>query len=184
MRWKCISVAFSLREPSKASAIRLRALACSARIASYSGTMRPKAAATFSATPSWGQSWRAISKVRAWRVSRLGEDLERLEAIWRTFFLAPGAAGPSPARSPRCGTKKPGPGGLHPKGRSACGGRRRAANLSREEFGVAEGEIRRPQSLLAERVGLKAAHNRGEWSWRWLLLRPVVGARKKDLRNG
>src|SRR5271166_4098802 len=50
-------------------------------------------------------------------------------------FLAPGAAGPSPARSPRCGTTKPGPGGLHPKGRSACGGRRRAANLPREEFG-------------------------------------------------
>ena len=51
------------------------------------------------------------------------------------LFLSPGAAGPSPARSPRCGTKKPGPGGLHPKGRSACGGRRRAANLPREEFG-------------------------------------------------
>src|SRR5271165_1592840 len=97
--------------------------------------MRPKAVATFSATPSWGQSWRAISKVRAWRVSRLGEDLERLEAISVILFLSPGAAGPSPARSPRCGTKKPGPGGLHPKGRSACGGRRRAANLPREEFG-------------------------------------------------
>src|SRR5271166_1773997 len=91
MRWKCISVAFSLREPSKASAIRLRALACSARIASYSGTMRPKAVATFWATPSWGQSWRAISKVRAWRVSRLGEDLERLEAILENLLLAPGA---------------------------------------------------------------------------------------------
>src|SRR5271168_2510511 len=97
--------------------------------------MRPKAVATFSATPSWGQSWRAISKVRAWRVSRLGEDLEWLEAILENLFLAPGAAGPSPARSSRCGTKKPGPGGLHPKGRSACGGRRRAANLPREEFG-------------------------------------------------
>jgi hypothetical protein len=34
MRWKCISVALPLRELSKASAIRLRALACSARIAS------------------------------------------------------------------------------------------------------------------------------------------------------
>src|SRR5271166_245947 len=99
--------------------------------------MRPKAVATFSA-------WRAISKVRAWRVSRLGDDLERLEAILENLFLAPGAAGPSPARSPRCGTKKPGLGGLHPKGRSARGGRRRAANLPREEFGVAEGEIRRP----------------------------------------
>src|SRR5271170_6245045 len=49
--------------------------------------MRPKALATFSATPSWGQSWRAISKVRAWRVSRLGEDLERLEAIVENLFL-------------------------------------------------------------------------------------------------
>src|SRR5271165_2160386 len=106
MRWKCISVAFSLREPSKASAIRLRALACAARIASYSGTMRPKAVATFSATPSWGQSWRAISKVRAWRVSRLGEDLERLEAILENLFLAPGAAGPSPARSPWVAAQK------------------------------------------------------------------------------
>src|SRR5271166_4906169 len=124
--------------------------------------MRPKAVATFSATPSWGQSWRAISKVSAWRVSRLGADLERLEAISVILFLSPWAAGPSPARSLRCGTKKPGPGGLHPKGRSACGGRRRAANLPREEFGDAEGEIRRPQPLPAERVGLKAAHNRGE----------------------
>src|SRR5271166_5242151 len=72
--------------------------------------MRPKAVATFSATPSWGQSWRAISKVRAWRVSRLGEDLERLEAIlenlfWRRGPLAHrqrvplGAAQKSPARA-------------------------------------------------------------------------------------
>src|SRR5208337_1149643 len=72
--------------------------------------MRPKALATFSATPSWGQSWRAISKVRAWRVSRLGEDLERLEAIlenlfWRRGPLAHrqrvplGAAQKSPARA-------------------------------------------------------------------------------------
>src|SRR5271157_4951483 len=136
MRWKCISVALSLREPSKASAIRLRALACSARIASESGAMRPKAVATFSATPSWGQSWRAISKVRAWRVSRLGEDLERLEAILENLFL--GARGRWPIASAfplGSGTKKPDPGGLHPKGRSACGGRRRAANLPREEFG-------------------------------------------------
>ena len=179
MRWKCISVAFSLREPSKASAIRLRALACSARIASYSGTMRPKAVATFSATPSWGQSWRAISKVRAWRVSRLGADLERLEAISVILFLSPGAAGPSPARSPRCGTKKPGPGGLHPKGRSACGGRRRAANLPREEFGAAEGEIRRTQPLPAERVGLKAAHNRGECAGDGLSCGPLSADEKR-----
>src|SRR5271166_6986144 len=68
--------------------------------------MRPKAAATLSATPSWGQSWRAISKVRAWRVSRLGEDLERLEAILENLFLAPGAAGPSPARSPWVAAQK------------------------------------------------------------------------------
>src|SRR5271170_5286360 len=146
--------------------------------------MRPKAVATFSATPSWGQSWRAISKVRAWRVSRLGEDLERLEAILENLFLAPGAAGPSPARSPRCGTKKPGPGGLHPKGRSAAeDGEGRRICLARNSA-LAEGEIRRTQPLSAERVGLKAAHNRGECAGDGLLLRPVVGARKEDLRNG
>src|SRR5271169_1730846 len=72
--------------------------------------MRPKAVATFSATPSWGQSWRAISKVRAWRVSRLGEDLERLEAISENLLLRRGplahrqrvplgAAQKSPARA-------------------------------------------------------------------------------------
>src|SRR5208283_1055182 len=124
--------------------------------------MRPKALATFSATPSWGQSWRAISKVRAWRVSRLGEDLERLEAISVILFLAPWAAGPSPARSLRCGTKKPGPGGLHPEGRSAAEDGEGWRICFARNSALAEGEIRRPQPLPAERVGLKAAHNRGD----------------------
>src|ERR1700677_4543707 len=72
--------------------------------------MRPKAVATFSATPSWRQSWRAISKVRVWRVSRLGEDLERFEAIFEILVLRRGplahrqrvplgAAQKSPARA-------------------------------------------------------------------------------------
>src|SRR5208282_6023347 len=140
--------------------------------------MRPKAVATFSATPSWGQSWRAISKVRAWRVSRLGEDLEWLEAILENLFLAPGAAGPSPARSSRCGTKKPGPGGLHPKGRSAAeDGEGRRICLARNSA-LAEGEIRQTQPLLAEWVGLKAAHNRGECAGDGLLLQPILAREK------
>src|SRR5271165_5389009 len=124
--------------------------------------MRPKAVATFSATPSWGQSWRAISKVRAWRVSRLGEDLERLEAIWENLFLRRGplahrqrvplgAAQKSPARA-AC-TQRAGAHAEDGEGRRICLARNSA---------LAEGEIRRPQPLLAERVGLKAAHNRGE----------------------
>ena len=104
MRWKCMAVALSLREPSKASAMRLTAIECWARMASYSGTMRPKAWATFSATPWWGQSWAAVSKVTGVRVSRLGADLERFVAIVENpSRLAPWAAGPSPARVPRCG---------------------------------------------------------------------------------
>src|SRR5271166_6542997 len=146
--------------------------------------MRPKAAATLSATPSWGQSWRAISKVRAWRVSRLGEDLERLEAILENLFLAPGAAGPSPARSPRCGPKSPAWAACTRRaGAHAEDGEGRRICLARNSA-LAEGEIRRTQPLLAERVGLKAAHNRGECAGDGLLLRPVVGARQKDLLNG
>jgi hypothetical protein len=104
MRWKCMAVALSLREPSKASAMRLMAIECWARMASYSGTIRPKAWATFSATPWWGQSWTAVWKVTGVRVSRLGADLERFVAIVdNPSRLAPWAAGPSPARVPRCG---------------------------------------------------------------------------------
>src|SRR5271157_1303749 len=70
--------------------------------------MRPKALATFSATPSWGQSWRAISKVRAWRVSRLGEDLERLEAILENLFLGARGRWPIACAFPLgSGTKSP-----------------------------------------------------------------------------
>src|SRR6516225_2487402 len=77
-----------------------------------------------------------MSKVRAGRVLALAEDFERLEAMGLIpFRLRRGAAGPLPACSPRCGSKKPGPAGLHPQGRSACGGRRRPAILVREEFG-------------------------------------------------
>src|SRR5208282_3833807 len=145
--------------------------------------MRPKAVATFSATPSSGQSWRAISKVRAWRVSRLGEDLERLEAILKNLFLRRGplahrqrvplgAAQKSPARA-AC-TRRAAAHAEDGEGRRICLARNSA---------LAEGEIRRAQPLLAERVGLKAAHNRGECAGDGLLLRPVIGARKEDLRN-
>jgi hypothetical protein len=51
MRWKCISVAFSLRLSPKLVHIVRSARACSSRIASYSGMMRPKVSATFSAMP-------------------------------------------------------------------------------------------------------------------------------------
>src|SRR5271167_3923390 len=147
--------------------------------------MRPKAAATFSATPSWGQSWRAISKVRAWRVSRLGEDLERLEAILENLFLGARRRWPIASAFPLgSGTKKPGPGGLHPKGRSAAeDGEGRRICLARNSA-LAEGEIRRTQPLSAERVGLKAAHNRGECAGDGLLLRPTRGAKKGPSETG
>src|SRR5271167_2843120 len=139
MRWKCMAVALSLREPSKALAMRLTAVVCSVRIASYSGTMRPKAWATFSATPWWGQSWAAVSKAMGVRVSRLGADLERFVAISKILLIlrrgplahrqlvSLGAAERSPARA-ACTRSEA-------KGRSVSVGRRREAILYREEFG-------------------------------------------------
>src|SRR5271157_2793819 len=111
--------------------------------------MRPKAAATFSATPSWGQSWRAISKVRAWRVSRLGEDLERLEAILENLFLGAGGRWPIASAFPSVRHKKARPGRPAPEGPERSGGRRRVANLLREEFGFS----RRGNSSTAAVVG-------------------------------
>ena len=79
-----------------------------------------------------------------------------------------GAAQKSPARA-AC-TRRAGAHAEDGEGRRICLARNSA---------LAEGEIRRPQPLLAERVGLKAAHNRGECAGDGLLLRPVVGARKR-----
>src|ERR1700685_4243910 len=97
--------------------------------------MRPKAVATFSATPSWGQSLRAISKVRAWRVSRLGEDLERLEAILENLFLGARGRWPIASAFPSVRHKKARPRRAAPEGPERSGGWRRVANLPREEFG-------------------------------------------------
>src|SRR5208282_1124445 len=111
--------------------------------------MRAKALATFSATPSWGQSWRAISKVRAWRVSRLGEDLERLEAIVENLFLGARGRWPIASAFPSVRHKKARPGRTAPEGPERSGGRRRAANLPRAEFGFS----RRGNSSNAAVVG-------------------------------
>src|SRR5271157_1610487 len=102
--------------------------------------MRPKAAATFSATPSWGQSWRAISKVRAWRVSRLGEDLERLEAILENLFLGAGGRWPIASAFPSVRHKKARPGRPAPEGpermrRTAKGGEFGSRGIRRSRRG-------------------------------------------------
>src|SRR5208282_882711 len=98
--------------------------------------------------------------------------------FWRTFSCA-GGRWPIASAFPSVRHKKPGLGGLHPKGRSpAEDGEGRRICLARNSA-LAEGEIRRTQPLSAERVGLKAAHNRGECAGDGLLLRPVVGARKR-----
>jgi hypothetical protein len=69
--------------------------------------------------------------------------LERLEAILENLFL--GARGRWPIASAfplGSGTRKPGPGGLHPKGRSAAeDGEGRRICLARNSAS-AEGEIR------------------------------------------
>ena len=89
-----------------------------------------------SATPWWGQSWAAVSKVTGVRVSRLGADLERFVAIVKILlvlrrgplahgqFVSLGAAERSPARA-ACTRSEA-------KGRSVSGGRRREAILIRE----------------------------------------------------
>ena len=79
-----------------------------------------------------------------------------------------GAAQKSPARAAR--TRRAGAHAEDGEGRRICLARNSA---------LAEGEIRRTQPLLAERVGLKAAHNRGECAGDGLILRPVVGARQR-----
>ncbi len=86
-------------------------------------------------------------RLRGINASQL-RGLERLEAILENLLSGAGGRWPIASAFPLgSGTKKPGPGGLHPKGRSACGGRRRAVNLPREEFGFS----RRGNSLTMSR---------------------------------
>ena len=89
----------------------LRVVACASLISSYSGMVRPKRSATFWARPSLGQSWAAISKVRAGRVLVLGEDLERFEAIFSDpFHLKAVGRWPFASAFLSARPKKPGPG--------------------------------------------------------------------------
>jgi hypothetical protein len=80
----------------------------------------------------------------------------------RSICLAQRAAGLSPARSPRCG-KKARPGRPLPEGPERM--RRTAEDGEFASRGIRlwpKGNFVDHEPLLAERVGLKAAHNRGE----------------------